>query len=58
MEHAKLFPGIHMLPLGHGDLVRRDLAHAKRSKAHQADILVVSFDEDDSPCGHLSEVGL
>ena len=47
-----------MLPLGHGDLVRRDLAHAKRSKAHQADILAVSFDEDDSPCGHFSEVGL
>ena len=58
MERANLLARRDLLPFGHGDLVRRALAHADRDKAHETDVAVVGFDENDRPRGHLRYVGL
>ena len=55
MEHTQLLATDDVLSLEHRGLARRDLRHANGDDAHEADLGVVSLDEDQLACGGVGE---
>jgi len=58
VEHSQLFATFHPFALLDGDLAGRHLNHAHCDEAHQSNIRVVGFDEDEGPGGDNTEVCL
>lgn len=55
MEHTQILATDDVLSLEHRGLARRDLRHANGDDAHEADLGVVSLDEDQLACGGVGE---
>ena len=58
VEHANLIAFAHMLPFVHRQLTGGNFRHSNRHDAHQADIRIIRFDEDESPGRHGRDVAL
>ena len=58
VKHANLLAFLDVLPFVNGDLAGRDLGHADRHHAHQADVRVVRLDEDQRARRHRGDVAL
>jgi len=58
MEHSELVAFLDLLTVVNCDLASGYLRHAYSNEAHQTDILVISFDKDNSPSSHLGDVWL
>lgn len=58
MKHPQLFTPLHFLPNLDPDITRRHLGHPDRHQAHQSNLRVRRFDEDERTCGQRREVFL